>query len=137
MDLEKKTSHVGRRHKLFVSTKKGVGIYVGNDMTMEDGKMVEIPTGEDAIDNMEGQHYKGKLSETTEMRWRMDQYKGVRMHKAKGKHTSRTQKVGGHTGTYEQRRSQDNMWPDPRSLSVAGTLIAPENTAQSCGKPGN
>lgn len=23
MDLEKKTSHVGRRHKLFVSTKKG------------------------------------------------------------------------------------------------------------------
>ena len=102
MDLEKKTSHVGRRHKLFVSTKKGVGIYVGNDMTMEDGKMVEIPTGEDAIDSMEGQRTKGKLCETTEMRWRMDQYKGVRMHKAKGKHTSGTHKVGDMPGSMDR-----------------------------------
>ena len=77
IDLEGKPSHIGRKHKLFVSTKKGVGIYVGNDMTMKDGKMVEIPTGEDAIDSMEGQRTQGKLYETTEIRWKMDQYKGA------------------------------------------------------------
>ena len=79
---------------------------MGNDMTMEDGKMVEIPTGEDAIDSMEGQRTKGKLCETTEMRWRMDQYKGVRMHKAKGKHTSGTQKVGDIPGSMNREEAR-------------------------------
>ena len=72
IDLQEKTSHIGCKHKLFVSTKKGVGIYVGNNMTMKDGKMVEIPTGEDAIDSMEGQRTNGKLYETTEIWWKME-----------------------------------------------------------------
>ena len=41
-DWEEKTHHIGHKHRLFASMKKGVGIYVGNEMTMEDGKMVEF-----------------------------------------------------------------------------------------------
>ena len=45
---------------------------MGNNMTMKDGKMVEIPTGEDAIGSMEGQRTKGKLYGTTEIWWKME-----------------------------------------------------------------
>ena len=84
-DWEEKTHHLGHKHRLFASTKKGVGIYVGNEMTMKDGRMIELPTGEDVVDGMEGKRIKGKLYETNEGRWRMDQYRGVRMNKSKEK----------------------------------------------------
>ena len=56
--------------------------------------MVQLPTGEDAVDGMEGQCTRGKLYNMTDIQWRMDQYRGVRMNKAKGKHAKGTQKIG-------------------------------------------
>ena len=56
-------------------------------MTMKDGRMIELPTGEDAVDGMEGKRIKGKFYETSEGRWKMDQYRGVRMNESKEKST--------------------------------------------------
>ena len=62
-------------------------------MTMQDGKMVE-PTGEDVTDSMEGQRTRGELHETTETKWKIEQYIGVRKHRARRKHTKKTQMIG-------------------------------------------
>ena len=79
---------------------------MGNEMTMEDGKMVELPTGEDVVDGMEGQRTRGKLYDTTDIRWKMDQYKGVRMNKAKGKYAKGTQKVGDIPGAMSREEAR-------------------------------
>ena len=63
-------------------------------MTMKDGEIVELPTGDDTIDGMEGRRTKGKLYETTELKWKMEQYIGVRKHRARGEYTKETQTIG-------------------------------------------
>ena len=58
------------------------------------GEWQSSQQGDGAIDGMEGQRTKGKLYETTEMKWKMEQHIRVRKHRARGKHTKETQPIG-------------------------------------------